>query len=306
VGFGDPGGVIIDGGRNATQLDVRNSRAADNLVENIAIVNGGSVFNPAIRITNSELVLRDVRVSSTLTTNGWGVLVAADSTVEMYGMQVTDCRCGGTVGLFLFQNSTILIDSAHIWDNRVGDAESRFGAIWNTTSSLTIRNTSFANNWGHAVYQSSDGSELEVSHSSFVGQTGSGLNLGESNLATVTNSVFAHNSEYGIQETDVGGDIGSLESSLFHDNDAGDYFDLDRDRARNGPAEIDGLANVNNTLGGDPLFISVPASNLRLREGSACVDVGDPDFTLPVDQDGRARPRGPLPDVGAFESFLEP
>lgn len=57
---------------------------------------------------------------------------------------------------------------------------------------------------------------------------------------------------------------------------------------------------------GDPRFISLPADNLRLREGSACVDIGDPDYALDTDQDDRARPRGPRADAGAFESFFEP
>ena len=306
VGFGDVGSVVIDGHRSGHQIEVHGTRSPENLVENIAIVNAGGQFGSAIDINNSDVQMRNIGVSGARSPNGWGVLYALNSSVEIRGLQVTDCQGSGSDGLLRLEDSTVLIDSGHLWANQAGIADSTRGIVWNVSSSLTMRNTSFANNRGHAVYHTSAEGQLDIQHCSFAGHLGSGLNLNNATTVNVSNSVFAHNTRYGIWEAGFGGDIQGLESTLFFDNGRGDYFDVDGDNVRTGAAQINGLANASNNLTGDPSFISLPASNLRLREGSACVDAGDPVFGLPVDQDGRARPRGLRPDVGAFESFLEP
>jgi len=306
VGFGDPGGVVLDGRRSGHQIEVNGTLSPQNLVENIAIDNAGGPFSSAIDLTNAQVVLRGLRITGVRTPNGWGVLSARDSTVEIYGMEVSGCSGAGADGLIRLDDSVVLMDACHFSGNQVGGRDSTRGLVWSVDTDLTLRNVSFANTTGHGVYHTSAVGSLVVQHSSFAGHSGSGLNLNNSTTVIVSNSVFAHNSRYGIWEAGFGGDIQGLINTLFFDNTAGDYFDVDLGVARTGVAQLNGLEGARGNLSADPAFISLPAGNLRLREGSMCVDAGDPQFGLPTDQDGRARPRGPLPDVGAFESFFEP
>jgi predicted outer membrane repeat protein len=53
----------------------------------------------------------------------------------------------------------------------------------------------------------------------------------------------------------------------------------------------------------DPLFLDMPAGNLRLQSNSPCINAGNPLFvTTTLDLDGRPRTVGLLPDVGAHEN----
>jgi hypothetical protein len=53
--------------------------------------------------------------------------------------------------------------------------------------------------------------------------------------------------------------------------------------------------------GGDPLFRDPEAGDLRLRDGSPALDAGDPRSFAEIAFDGKRRPQGRAPDIGAEE-----
>jgi hypothetical protein len=307
VGAGDAGTIVVDGRRGGIQFQMNGGLSEANLIENILIDNAGGQFGSAITLVDTTLELRDVQVRGCRTPNGWGVMNADDSTIETHGLVVTECNgTGGADGLFRINQTTLLLDACHIAGNQAGDADSGRGIVWNQASNVMLTNCTFVHNTGNGVYHASADATLEVIHSSFVDHSGSALNLLWTENVVVANSVFSENGRYGVWESANEGDIAVLAGNVFWGNEGGDYYDRDRARARNGADQINGLAGASGNVHGNPQFISLPANNLRLREGSACVDVGDPEYGLEVDQDDRARPRGARPDSGAFESFFEP
>lgn len=57
-----------------------------------------------------------------------------------------------------------------------------------------------------------------------------------------------------------------------------------------------------NGATGDPLFVDVGHGDFHLASGSPAIDAGAPDrLTNSHDFDGRLRPAGARPDLGAFE-----
>ena len=307
VGIGDPGTVIIDGRRGGTQIAVRDAASEANLIENLVIENAGGQFDAAITALNSTLVIRDVHVRGARTPNGWGVLGVDASNIVTHGLTVTGCNgTGGADGLLRIANSTLLLDACHFAANQAGDEESTAGIVWGLDSDITVTNCTFVDNTGNALYHG-PGNTMEVVHNTFVSQSANGLIIVDADTLTLANNVFALNGRHGVLESlSGGGDIRLLANNVFWENGTGDYYDREQRRVLNGADQVNGLDNARGNVTADPSFISLPARNLRLREGSGCVDVGDPDHSLPVDQDDRARPRGALPDAGAFESFFEP
>jgi Right handed beta helix region len=58
---------------------------------------------------------------------------------------------------------------------------------------------------------------------------------------------------------------------------------------------------IYRTIRLDPRFVDRNAGNYHLQAGSPALDVARVDYSLEVDLDGRGRPQGPAPDLGALE-----
>jgi hypothetical protein len=63
-----------------------------------------------------------------------------------------------------------------------------------------------------------------------------------------------------------------------------------------------GPATAGNLAYTDALFVNAAGGDYHLVAGSPAIDAGqDVGEIVPVDKDGRARPVGAFPDIGAYE-----
>jgi hypothetical protein len=69
------------------------------------------------------------------------------------------------------------------------------------------------------------------------------------------------------------------------------------------PVDAEGLVDDHNLVDGDPaaLFVDAPGGDYRLRDGAPARDTGTALAAVTHDRDGRPRPLGPAPDIGAYE-----
>jgi hypothetical protein len=70
-----------------------------------------------------------------------------------------------------------------------------------------------------------------------------------------------------------------------------------------GPGEIKVARAVNSKVAPNqaPFYVDAPSGNFRLRAGAAAIDRGDPRTYPRLDGDRKRRPRGRMPDAGAYE-----
>jgi hypothetical protein len=107
----------------------------------------------------------------------------------------------------------------------------------------------------------------------------------------VANNISAFNGDYGIR-TYWSGDVGENNTAirnLLHGNGTAASF-----------VEEGGLTET-ESFQGNPRFRDERGRNYRLRAGSPALGRAHPSYTVRVDRDGRRRPRGNGPDVGAYE-----
>ncbi len=159
-----------------------------------------------------------------------------------------------------------------------------------------VANNVFDHNlaWNLQLYP--DSRDLLVTQNTIVHAGASGIMVGgdgerASQGIRIVNNIVAANAGWGLQMYSEGG--GPLPArtvavrNLFHANGDGAVR-----------AAIGGLG-VSRSIHRDPRFRG--PGDFRLRRGSPALDRAVRRWTLPFDHDGRARPRGPGSDLGAFE-----
>lgn len=108
---------------------------------------------------------------------------------------------------------------------------------------------------------------------------------------TIRNNIFAFNSRWGIAH-----DSDNPSSSVADHNV---LFGNGRGAIQPGFQGTDfSRGNINS----DPRFVNVTMGDLHLQARSPALARALPDYSMRVDADGRRRPRGSGPDIGAFES----
>ncbi len=274
-------------------------RSATNLFAHVTLRGGGAVAQGTLYVSDAVLAMRDVHVDQAITPSGFSMGEVLDSTLTFEQGRVSGCSSTLQLGLLFANRSTVTVRRTQFEDNVAGGDS--YGLIRADQSTLAVENCAFVNNRGNAVTAFSGGAVLSFVHNTVAGHTGLGVFVASGTHGLLANNVFAHNTDGGVL-VEVGGVLDGAYNNLF-------WMNAQRDWGGGGANSVDTLNALPVAAGnfeGDPLFISLPAANVRLRAGSACVDRADPDFALDVDLAGRARPRGAFADVGAYESTLEP
>jgi hypothetical protein len=150
----------------------------------------------------------------------------------------------------------------------------------------------FENNLAYGVHLGPDAHGVLVTQNTVVGNGRSGIIVAgydheTSSANLIVNNVVAFNDEFGIRtywEEDEGAD-NAARNNLVYGNGKG--------------ATYGARLAVSGNVTTNPRFVS--PRNYHLGAGSPAIDRADTGYTTRFDRDGRRRPRGARPDLGAFE-----
>lgn len=193
-----PRQTVIDGNGSDRVFDVR---AGSVTLQGVRI-QGGAVALPettggGIRVDGGSLDLVSSEVIDNLANAGGGIWADSDTVVD-----ITDCTIaanhaadlGGANALgggLVARGETDIVGTAFV-ENR---ADLTFAGVWGDSSvSLTIENSTFNGNLGHAI--GTDNTEVDIRNSTIVDNTGRGLDFFSfdgSHPLTVRNSILAGN-----------------------------------------------------------------------------------------------------------------
>jgi hypothetical protein len=212
------------------------------------------------------------------------------------------------LGVAIQNDGTLTLDRISATGNNPGSG----GAVIYNLGSMTVTNSTIANNVGAALFQ--DGGTLWVDQTTLSGQR-TGIANRNGSTATVTQSTVAFNSA-GI--TNFGAsDFTTVRRSIISnnlDNCSGGGFTSDGGNISNN-ASCTAFTQPTDTLNTDPLLVTPLANNggttatFALQACSPAINVLDPALTsATTDQRGTGFNRimrGAL-DIGAYESDLLP
>ncbi len=280
------GAIFNDGGT----VNIYGSRFINNRAEYLGgwyTGLGGAIYsNGALRISNSIF-------SANSAEEGGAVYSDSDaSMMEVSASQFssnTSISTGGAIskrGGLLHIDQSVFLDNAAIGDHRrpPGVFVGMGGAVF-SLDAIEIRNSTFGRNraaHGGAIYLSDAGATL--SHITLVGSSGSaGAGI--------------------YSEAHPGGGI-KLSNSLIADSSGYEnclIVPIESLKLNVGNFIEDGSCDAD--LQGDPLLspFDALANTIAPQAGSPVIDAGDPDYCLPYDQLGTARPVGAGCDIGAIE-----
>jgi hypothetical protein len=157
--------------------------------------------------------------------------------------------------------------------------------------------------YGIQIYPSAD--RVLIVHNTVVGNgnslTGGGIILGGTSATTVNNTkivnnVVAFTASMGVRSFFPAGALRPKGNQAFMNvgfaNVGGDFSTF-----QDGGIDY----SMGNTVA-DPLFLDLAGLDFRLEADSPAINRALGYFTPAVDFDRVNRPRGPMPDIGAFES----
>jgi predicted outer membrane repeat protein len=331
----DTAGLVINGGGDVTvsgnqvvgvfQVSGNGFGEVKLALRNLTIADGAGAVNPSfgfreggaissggtLEVANVTFSGNSARFGGAIYTSGFANMTVTNSTFSGNSADFN----GGAIDNSIFPDQTTTVTNSTFSNN---SANFRGGGIAND-GPLKVMNTTFSNNssgLGAGIYNDAVSFEnipIEVTNSTFFGNSGVGIYNGSSSVITVTNSTFFGNSSGTYQESTGTLTLSNtiLANSLSGENCGGEFI-----RVTDGGYNIDsgttcgftqGTGSLSNT---DPLLDSAGLQDnggrtqtIALQPDSPAVDlVGQGACPPPTtDQRGIERPQGTACDSGAFE-----
>ncbi len=300
------GRVITIGEKNVTLRDI-------NLVNGRIMGYGGGVNGPP----NSLLTLKNVTLANNTSVKNiggglftYGGLVAEDSKFTgnwayrggggavTQGATITGCLFQNNVasvldggGLFAFR--TLNLSGCRFINNSAGEKGGGLYAEGLDAAQNTIANSLFSGNTagikGAAIALFSYGASgvnARLIHNTISGSSG------------IVSAIYAPNYPVNVSNSIIDGYATGIETTSSSVSAVSEDYNLFNVVSKFGAAGT--VASGGHSITGDPKFIGAVAGNYRLMAGSPAIDYGlEMGFT--TDLDGRERPSGIAPDVGAYE-----
>lgn len=281
---GSGGGIYSKGILNISMSTLsKNTAQTFDTDTSVKVGNGGAIYaSQATTIVDSTVGGEGV---GNVAINGGGIQMAGGNalTVERSTFSHNEAVSGGGMNVVSPSAQPFTIVNSTISANHVTDS----GAGINTNASVTIQNTTIANN-------AKDSSTK-----------GSGLNQ-FSGVATLHNTLFANNTAIASDDSIISANCGKAGTAVSSISSSGGNLSTDASCALTDPtdqqsvadAKIGPLALNDNTLNGNLTH--------ALLAGSPAIDKGTASNCPATDGRGTSRPLGAACDVGAYEAVPVP
>ena len=228
-------------------------------------------------------------------TNEVAVYVAGGGNIEISGNEITR---SARSGIFVGGGATeVRIVGNWIHDNGTRDGLDH-GIYVHTAAHGLIANNVIESNTAYGVHLYPNADDTIVTSNTIVDNGRSGIMVaGDSRASSdgnlLVNNILAFNQEYGMRTfwSSPVGTENEARANLAHDNADGDVAPADKAR---------GMSFYDTWIAA-PDFVDHAASDYHLGAGSAALGRAIPDWAPATDYDGRPRPQGAAPDLGAFE-----
>jgi len=252
------------------------------------------VVRTRLKLNGSWLRLRNLVVDTNRSLSSFDGACTGHTNIAIYGdddeLSGLEVRNSNMSGILLGSTG---VDRAVIRENWIHDNGTHtnldHGIYWSSGTGGVIANNLIERSqaYGIQMYPSPSGQTIMQNTIVASGYSRAGiiLNTTGSGIAVV-NNISAFNTGPGIRVS------GNGCSACFADQNVlfGNSVDYDGS----------GLV-IYSTIRLDPRFVNRAAGDHHLMTGSPAADVARPAYSMTTDFDGRLRPQGAAPDVGAFE-----
>jgi chitodextrinase len=249
-----------------------------------------AIVSTKLKLTGSYLRLTGLVLDRNHARSSFDLACTGEPNLNLYGddieVNALEIRNSNMSGIYLNGADRTTITGNWIHDNgthRGLDHGIYYGSGVGGMTANNVIERNFA--YGVQMYPGPVGQTIV--HNTISGSGKAGMILSGARDLVIANNISSWNAEQGIR-TGGNGCVGCLaEENLLYGNSSDYYLPL--------PLEII------STVHADPFFVDRAARNYHLRSDSPAIDVGQAGRSAATDFDGRPRPRGAAPDIGAFE-----
>ncbi|MGA1875706.1 MAG: right-handed parallel beta-helix repeat-containing protein, partial [bacterium] len=267
-----PADTIIDCQGKGRGFIFQNGETSASVLEGFTIINGGNVAHGAgIYCQSSSPTIRDCIISHNNAGHKGGGIFCDSGSSPIITRCTLKSNCARISGGGIWCSaSSARITNCIISHNKSFSEDEGGGAIFCAESSVTITNSTISANMtlgsGGAIYHDAN-----------------------TNLLTVVNCILWDNiGQAGDDENNPTDEIHLTENSV---------IDISYSNIQQDFGTYAGKNNINE----NPLFLKSEQGNYYLKEGSPCIDSGDPNNAPADDRDGFPRPQSEGVDRGAYE-----
>ncbi|MCK4696011.1 MAG: right-handed parallel beta-helix repeat-containing protein, partial [Candidatus Cloacimonetes bacterium] len=304
VGIVDPStkvqGFTLKGGGNVDQgaglfisagsvLEIVDNRITGN--SNISYAGkGGGIY-----VENSSPSI----LNNTITGNSAGPQFAVAGgiyTLNSFSLIQNNTISGNTgTGIYVVAASPLIHANIIKWNTLTTLYDGKDGSglyVSGSSSSPRISQNVIANNAKEGIECETSANPVIINNT-ISENSDNGIYISLSVPDSIFNNILSLNSEYGIYENGSSSDPGKVWYNLFYANSSGLYCDEGTTDYYTANSLNAGVAECENNIDGDPMFVDRVNGDYRLSLGSPAIDAGDPD---PQFND----PDGSRNDMGAY------
>ncbi|MCB0263073.1 MAG: right-handed parallel beta-helix repeat-containing protein [Calditrichaeota bacterium] len=283
---------------NGSMLKITNNK----ITENIISLGANNGFGGGIYIKNSSPTILNNEIIANRAQYSGGIYITENSSPKiLYNTLTNYTTLPYTVNIHVNESSPLIKGNKLSPDVTQYSFEGAGISINGVSSSPRIINNIIFNHTSHGIAYSSSGHAV-INNNTITDNAGDGILIGSSATPdSIVNNIIAFNAGYGIREYDSTADPGIVSYNLFFNNDNGFYLDEGTDIYVTANEINVNVAEANNNIEGDPLFVNKANSDYHLQVCSPAIDKGDPSFPF----ENEPQPNGNRINSGAYGNTTE-